>query len=96
MIYSVEIDVKIPDGMDPDRLEDLKAREKALSAGYQQSGELRHLWRIAGKFGNLSIYDVADHDRLHDILGSLPLFPYMTLRVVPLAHHPMAIEQRPS
>ncbi len=93
MLYCVEIDVRIPDGIDPDRLDELKAREKIASGEFQRSGEWLHLWRVAGKFGNVSIFDVADHDRLHEILWSLPLFPFMTIRVVPLARHPSAIDR---
>ena len=96
MLYFVEIDVRIPEGMDPERLEDLKAREKIASAAHQASGEWLHLWRVAGKFGNISVFDVADHDRLHQILWSLPLFPFMTIRVLPLARHPSAIERAPA
>ena len=96
MLYLVEIDVKIPDGIDTSRLEDLRAREKVASSEYQRSGEWLHLWRIAGKFGNISIFDVSDHDRLNEILWSLPLFPFMTTRVLPLAHHPAAIDRRPA
>ncbi len=96
MLYLAEIDVDIPDAIDPSRLEDLKAREKVTSSEYQRSGEWLHLWRVAGKFSNVSIFDVSDHDRLHEILWSLPLFPFMTIRVVPLARHPSAIDRQPS
>lgn len=91
MLYCVEIDVKIPDGFDPEKLETLKAREKQVSSSYQHSGEWRHLWRVAGRFANLSIFDVESHARLHEILSSLPLFPFMTVRIVPLIRHPSAI-----
>ncbi len=96
MLYLAEIDVNIPDTIDPSRLEDLKAREKVTSSEYQRSGEWLHLWRIAGKFSNVSIFDVSDHDRLHEILWSLPLFPFMTIRLVPLARHPSAIDRQPN
>jgi muconolactone D-isomerase len=96
MLYLAEIDVNIPDTIDPSRLEDLKAREKVTSSEYQRSGEWLYLWRIAGKFSNVSIFDVSDHDRLHEILWSLPLFPFMTIRVVPLARHPSAIDRQPN
>ncbi len=96
LLYCVEIEVRIPDGIDEARLEDLKVREKAASAEYQKSGEWVHLWRIAGKFGNISVFNVADHDRLHAILWSLPLFPFMRTRIVPLAQHPSALAQNPS
>ena len=45
MLYCVEIDVKVPDGIDPARLEDIKAREKVVSGEYQRAGEWLHLQR---------------------------------------------------
>ncbi len=51
-----------------------------------------HLWRIAGQYANVSVFDVADHDELHAILSGLPLFPFMEMTVTPLARHPSAIE----
>jgi muconolactone D-isomerase len=49
------------------------------------------IWRLTGRYSNLSIFDVADHDRLHEILWNLPLFPYMDIDVQPLARHPSAL-----
>ncbi|MFH0129123.1 muconolactone Delta-isomerase [Variovorax sp. VaC1] len=95
MLYFVEIDVKIPDAIDPSRLAELQAREKIASAEYQLAGEWLHLWRIAGKFGSVSVFNVPDHDRLHEVLSSLPLFPFMTVRVLPLARHPGALASSP-
>jgi muconolactone D-isomerase len=46
---------------------------------------------VAGQFSSISILDVADHDELHDILSSLPLFPYMRVEVMALARHPSAL-----
>ena len=46
---------------------------------------------MVGKYSNLSIFDVEDNTALHELLWSLPLFPYMTIEVVPLAPHPSAI-----
>ncbi len=47
--------------------------------------------RRVGHYSNLSVFDVADNDRLHELLWQLPLFPYMTVEVVPLALHPSDI-----
>ena len=33
-------------------------------------------------------FDVADNERMHEILSNLPLFPYMQIKVTPLATHP--------
>lgn len=51
-----------------------------------------HLWRVAGRYANISVFDVPTHDELHELLSGLPLFPFMDIRVTALAHHPAAIE----
>ncbi|MDK7178466.1 muconolactone Delta-isomerase family protein, partial [Micrococcus luteus] len=38
-----------------------------------------------------SVFDVESNDELHDILSKLPLFPFMEIKVTPLAKHPSAI-----
>jgi muconolactone D-isomerase len=88
-LYAVRMDVNLP-GELPGR-EELLAREKAYSQDLQRSGTWLHLWRIAGQFSNLSVFDVADNDALHQTLWGLPLFPYMTIEVLPLAQHPSAL-----
>jgi len=91
MLFHVEMSVNLPPSMTVAEAEDLKAREKALAEQLQRDGRWRHLWRIAGRYANVSIFDVASNDELHELLSSLPLFPYMDVRVTALAHHPSAI-----
>ena len=69
----------------------LRRRRKLERRSSQRAGKWRHLWRIAGRYANISVLDVKDHDELHAILSSLPLFPYMQIVVMPLARHPSAI-----
>lgn len=85
------MDVCVPPDGAPVVFERLKAAEKQRAQELQHSGKWLHLWRVAGEYANISIFDVADHDELHDILSGLPLFPYMRIRVMPLARHPSAI-----
>ena len=92
MLYHVQMDVRPPPDVDPELFERLKAEEKTRSQELQRAGKWRHLWRIAGRYANISVLDVKDHDELHAILSSLPLFPYMEIVVTPLARHPSAIE----
>ena len=87
----VRMDVRVPLNMEPSCLEQLKTEEKECAAQLQRGGEWVHLWRIAGRYANLSVFDVDDHDALHAILSSLPLFPYMEIEVTPLARHPSAV-----
>ena len=71
--------------------EDLLAREKAYSQDLQRAGKWVHIWRVVGAYSNLSIFDVADNEELHELLWSLPLFPYMDIDLTPLTEHPSAI-----
>ena len=91
MLYMVQMTVRLPPGMDPEVVTGLKATEKERALDLQRDGRWCHLWRVAGAYANVSIFDVADHDELHGILSTLPLFPYMDVTVTPLAEHPSAL-----
>lgn len=91
MLYHVRMDVHPPHDVEPSLFDRLKADEKARAQDLQRQGKWVHLWRIAGEYSNFSVFDVADHDELHAILSTLPLFPFMTLKVTALARHPSAI-----
>ncbi|TCO81312.1 muconolactone delta-isomerase [Plasticicumulans lactativorans] len=91
MLYCVRMDVRVPHDVDPETFERRKAAEKARAQELQRQGKWRHLWRVAGCYANVSIFDVDSHDELHELLSTLPLFPYMELSVTPLARHPSAI-----
>lgn len=92
MLFHVEMTVKMPQDMPKDEADALKAKEKALAQQLQRDGKWLHLWRVAGRYANVSIFDVKDNDELHNLLSSLPLWPFMEITVVPLAQHPSAIK----
>jgi muconolactone D-isomerase len=85
------MDVSIPRDIPAADFDHLKAVEKARAIELQQQGKWLHLWRVAGRYSNISVFDVADHDELHSILSNLPLFPFMQISVTALARHPSAI-----
>jgi muconolactone D-isomerase len=91
MLYCVQMDVRVPHDIDRAHFDSLKAEEKTRAQDLQRAGKWIHLWRVAGRYANISIFDVADHDELHAVLFSLPLFPFMDITVTPLAWHPSAI-----
>ena len=91
MLFKVEMTVNIPLDYDKDEIERVKATEKIYSHELQQSGEWRHIWRVAGLYANVSIFDVQSNERLHEILMGLPLYPFMTIAVTPLCRHPSSI-----
>ena len=91
MLFHVAMEVRLPPDMPAEQANDIKAREKAFALEVQRSGKWPHLWRVAGRYANISIFAVADTDELHGILSSLPLFPYMDIKVTALAKHPSAL-----
>ncbi|TFY85984.1 muconolactone Delta-isomerase [Pseudomonas kairouanensis] len=91
MLFLVQMHVNIPSTFDPQEAAKLIAEEKAFSQELQRDGRWRHLWRVVGQYANFSVFDVASNDELHQLLSALPLYPFMTIQVTPLAQHPSAI-----
>ncbi|WP_419867947.1 muconolactone Delta-isomerase family protein [Chryseobacterium sp. CT-SW4] len=93
MVYVVEMDVNIPETWSDEKLADFMAREKECSQKWQSSGKWKYLWRVAGKYSNISVLEVESPDELHQIISSLPLFPYMTIKVTSVCKHPNALRE---
>lgn len=91
MLFHVEMTVDLPYDLPREEADRLKATEKARARELQQNGIWRHLWRVAGQYANVSIFDVSDPGELHEILSGLPLFPFMKIEVKALCRHPSAI-----
>lgn len=92
MLFHVQMTVNIPLDFDKNLADELKATEKAKAQELQRSGKWVHLWRVVGKYSNVSIFDVETNDELHEILSTLPLFPFMQIEVTPLAKHYSSIK----
>lgn len=91
MLYLVKMTVSLPRDLPAEQAEELKAREKQLCLDLQRDGRWAHIWRVAGRYENYSVFDVSDHGELHRLLSALPLFPFMDVTVTPLAEHPSAL-----
>jgi len=94
VLFHVTMDVDIPHDLDAGARADVLAREGAYSQDLQTQGKWLHLWRVVGRYANVSIFDVESSDEMHDIPWNLPLFEYMTVRVTPLCRHPSALSVR--
>jgi muconolactone D-isomerase len=93
MLFHVKMTVNLPVDMNPERVAQLKADEKALAQRLQQQGKWRHLWRIAGLYANYSVFDVDSVQELHELLMQLPLRPYMAIEVDAMCQHPASIHE---
>jgi muconolactone D-isomerase len=92
MLFHVQINVQVPHDADPEKLKELNAREHERAKELQLQRKWTHLWRVAGKYANISIFNVESPAELHEILNSLPLYPFMEVDVTALCHHPGSLE----
>jgi muconolactone D-isomerase len=91
MLFHVAIAVHVPPDIDRNKIQKLSEREHERAAELQRQGKWLHLWRVAGRWANISIFKVGDPGELHEILESLPLRPYMDVEVCALCKHPGAL-----
>lgn len=77
----------LPDELDDDSHSDLVDAELQRAAELTVSGNLLRMWRVPGRRENWGIWTARDVTHLHEILTSLPFWPYMDLDVQPLARH---------
>lgn len=90
MEFLVSIDVRLPHDLDGQRRADLLEAESERGAVLARAGTIGAIWRVPGRMANRGIWSAADASALHEALVSLPLWPFMTVDVIPLARHPLA------
>lgn len=92
MLYMVKMILTKPAHISEEEFQDLREREREYARARQREGTWKHLWRIAGKHGNYSVFDVDSNDELNDVLWGLPLFEYIDFEIAPLAKHRSLLE----
>lgn len=93
MEFLARIEQGIPPDMDPARLAGIKADERLRGEELVAAGKLRRIWRIPGRRAVYALYRVESPEELHEILGSLPLFPWMDIEVTALSAHALDPEE---
>lgn len=89
MEFLVRIEVRLPSDLPEQTRTDLTAQELARGRVLQDAGSIVRIWRVPGRVANVAIWRAADASDLHDLLTSLPLFPWMDIDVEALALHPL-------
>ncbi|MBB6144129.1 muconolactone D-isomerase [Silvibacterium bohemicum] len=92
MLFHVMMNVHIPQGFDQEKLKQLQSEEHERARELQLQGKWLHLWRVAGKYANVSVFEVESPAEFHEVLSSLPLYPFMEVEVAALCRHPGALE----
>ena len=87
MEFLARVEQDIPPDIDPARLAAVKAAEAVRGQELVDEGKLTRIWRIPGRRAVYVLYEVDGPDELHNILASLPLFPWMDIEVTALGSH---------
>ena len=67
MLFHVRMNVSLPhDDAARSRPTSSSRPRRSCAQHLQREGKWRHLWRIAGQYANVSIFDVDSVDELHD------------------------------
>jgi muconolactone D-isomerase len=90
--FLVHISIELPSTLSEVDEERLRRAERERAMHLRASGVLERIWRDPGRRANWSLYSVPDASALHDALVSLPMWPWMTVVVHPLAAHPVSDE----
>lgn len=88
MEFLVRIEVHWPADGDQRALSELTAAERARARNLAEEGRIRRLWRIPGRRANWGLWEAPDATVLHRAIESLPMFPWLSVEVHPLALHP--------
>jgi muconolactone D-isomerase len=87
--FLVRIAVSMPPDMPSARREAVVAAERVRGRELIVNGNIKAIWRIPGRSENVGIWEAADATELHDLLESLPAFPWIAADVTALAVHPL-------
>ncbi|XVV39145.1 muconolactone Delta-isomerase family protein [Streptomyces sp. CA-100214] len=87
--FMVELTTAVPDGTDQMEVDRRRAAEAVRAGELATQGRLFRLWRPVGEARSIGIWRADDEADLRtNVLGSLPLRPWMTAVITPLQPHP--------
>ncbi|MEV6614926.1 muconolactone Delta-isomerase family protein [Streptomyces sp. NPDC051051] len=87
--FLVELTTTVPDGTDPAEVDRVRAAEAARAGELAADGHLVRLWRPVGELRSIGLWRADDEAALRrDVLGTLPLWPWMTATITALQSHP--------
>jgi muconolactone D-isomerase len=87
--FIVRIATTIPDGTPQGETDRRRAAEAVRARELAASGHLVRLWRPVGATHSIGLWAAADEEDLREnVLGTLPLSPWMSFDVTAVSPHP--------
>jgi muconolactone D-isomerase len=91
MEFLTTLTTTVPEGTTDEIVAETRAREALRAAELIKQGHLIRLWRPPlepGEWRSILLWSADSESELEDLLGSLPLRPWMTVEITPLQPHP--------
>ena len=89
MKFMVNIRTQFPGDWSQEQRQDARRRETEAAVALMQRRVLRRIFRLVGTNSNYGIWETETPEELDATLRTLPLFPYMTITVMPIIQHPV-------
>jgi muconolactone D-isomerase len=90
MEIMTRIRVTFPADMDADIKSAILKEERERGTALRESGTILRTWRVPGRVETVQVWRVKNPTELHDILASLPVYPWLSnVEVEALAEHPI-------
>jgi muconolactone D-isomerase len=87
--FLVELTTTVPEGTDLAEVNRRRADEAVRAKELASAGRLVRLWRPVGELRSIGVWRADDEADLHEnVLGTLPLWPWMTALVTAVQPHP--------
>jgi len=87
--FLVELTTTVPEGAEPAEVDRRRAAEAERAKELTAQGHLIRLWRPVGELRSIGVWRADDEAELREkVLGSLPLWPWMTAVITALQSHP--------
>jgi len=88
--FLVEIAIDLPPGLSTEERGRLAAAELERGRELRSASVIVSIWRVPGApLRNVGVWEAPGATELHDLISSLPMFPYMRTNVTALADHPL-------
>ncbi|MFJ8726100.1 muconolactone Delta-isomerase family protein [Streptomyces sp. NPDC093269] len=87
--FLVELTTIVPEDTEPAEVDRRRAAEAERAKELTARGHLFRLWRPVGELRSIGVWRAEDEAELREkVLGSLPLWPWMTAKITALQSHP--------
>ena len=94
MEYLTDLVTRVPEGISPVKVDELRTAEAVRAAELAKAGHLVRPPLGPGEWRSIGLFRAADEAELREVLASLPLHIWMKVTITPLTSHPNDPEYR--